>query len=308
MNAYFTIYQDIISGGGRFTPDELSDVIDYYVSSDDLLSGLDSLGTKSGEQMGEILRKAGVDFQAGDYCYMAYSVDRELCCVDATSSPGECYLASACQGGRCMDNSGGGCYMALSAAGETCCVDYTLPIGYCYPGSVCGGDVCVEQPGPGPMPTPAQTPAPAPGCSVFTCGDGICECYFPYNPVYDEAEPESACCCERDCGISCSGNGSTTYPATTTMPLPPVPTPTATPVNSSCYMTSSIYKEPCCVDHTLPQGYCYTGSVCQDGMCVDQQAACYMTTSVYGQPCCVDAGIPPGYCYQGSSCQSGVCV
>jgi len=116
-----------------------------------------------------------------------------------------------------------------------------------------------------------------PGCSVFTCGDGICECYFPYNPVYDEAEPESACCCERDCGISCSGNGSTTYPATTTMPLPPVPTPTATPVNSSCYMTSSIYKEPCCVDYTLPQGYCYTGSVCQDGMCVDQQAACYMT-------------------------------
>jgi len=65
MNAYFTIYQDIISGGGRFTPDELSDVIDYYVSSDDLLSGLDSLGTKSGEQMGEILRKAGVDFRRG---------------------------------------------------------------------------------------------------------------------------------------------------------------------------------------------------------------------------------------------------
>jgi len=118
MNAYFTIYQDIISGGGRFTPDELSDVIDYYVSSDDLLSGLDSLGTKSGEQMGEILRKAGVDFQAGDYCYMAYSVDRELCCVDATSSPGECYLASACQGGRCMDNSGGGCYMACLQPGR----------------------------------------------------------------------------------------------------------------------------------------------------------------------------------------------
>jgi hypothetical protein len=62
------------------------------------------------------------------------------------------------------------------------------------------------------------------------------------------------------------------------------------------------------VDPTLPPGFCYLNSVCKDGMCVDEQTSCYMTTSIYGDPCCVDANLPPGYCYQDSLYQNGVCV
>jgi hypothetical protein len=111
MNAYFTIYKDIISGEDRFTSEELSDVIDYYMSNENLQKNLDSSGTRSNERIGEILKRAGANFGAGDYCYMAYSINSEICCVDASSNPDECYTASVCQGGKCVENGGSGCYM-----------------------------------------------------------------------------------------------------------------------------------------------------------------------------------------------------
>lgn len=188
--------------------------------------------------------------------------------------------------------------MTNSIDGWACCVDYTAPDGYCYLESVCDGDMCVDSPGPVP------TPAPTPGCSAFTCGNSVCEAYFPYDPAYDEAQPGSACCCERDCQIQCTPGSTTTFPVTTTTFPGPVPTPD----NSSCYMTSSIYGEPCCADPTLPPGYCYLNSACQDGICVDEEISCYITASTYGDPCCVDASLPPGYCYMDGACQNGACV
>lgn len=306
MNAYFTIYKDMISGDGRFSSDELSDVIDYYMSNENLQKNLDSPGSRSNERIRDILKRAGANFGPGDYCYMAYTVNSEICCVDATSDPDECFLESICQGDRCVETGGSGCYMTLSVHDEPCCVDYMVADGYCYLESVCEDDICVDQ-NTTPTPTPTPAPTPAPGCGAFTCGNDLCEAYFPYDPAYDESEPGSACCCELDCWVPCSANSTTTTAATTTTTLY-TPTPTPTPDNSSCYITSSIYGEPCCVDPTLPFGYCYLNSVCENGMCVDQQTTCYMTTSIYGDPCCVDSNLPPGYCYAGSSCQNGVCV
>jgi hypothetical protein len=311
MNAYSAIYKDIISGEERFTSDELSDVIDYYMSNENLQKNLDSPGTRSNKRIGDILKRAGANFGAGDYCYMAYSAYSEICCVDATSKPDECYLDSLCQGGKCVENEGSGCYMTSSVYDEPCCVDYTVPYGYCYLQSLCDGDLCVEQPNPtpspSPSPSPTPSPSPAPGCGAFVCGNMLCEAFFPYDPVYDEAEPGSACCCEQDCQIPCSSSSTTTSAATTTLPNP-TPTPSPTPGNSSCYITSSIYGEECCVDPTLPPGFCYLSSVCRDGMCVDRETTCYMTSSIYGGPCCVDSTLPPGYCYADSACQNGVCV
>ena len=304
MKAYFTIYKDMVSGEGKFTSDELSDVIDYYMSNENLAKNVNSPGARSNESISEILKKAGANFGAGDYCYMAYSADSDLCCVDATSNPEECYTNSVCQGGKCVENGGSGCYMTSSVNGEPCCVDYTVPFGYCYLESVCDQDICVDQSNS----TTTTTLPPSPGCSAFVCGDNICDASFPYDPAYDEAEPSSACCCEQDCWIPCSSNSTTSTSATTTTLPTPTPTPSPTPDNSSCFISSSIYGEPCCVDSTLPPGYCYLDSVCQDGMCVDEQTTCYMTSSIWGGPCCVDSTMPPGYCYSGSSCQDGVCV
>jgi hypothetical protein len=49
-------------------------------------------------------------------------------------------------------------------------------------------------------------------------------------------------------------------------------------------------------------------SVCQDGLCVDQPTTSYVTSSIFGGSCCVDATLPPGYCYADSKSQDGVCV
>ena len=371
MNAYLTVYEDIVSGGDKYTPGELSDMIDYYVSNENLAVNLSSKGSRSNESIGDILKKTGTDLGPGGYfCYMAFSTSSEVCCVDATSNPNECYVDSACQADKCVPNSGSGCYMATSIYGEQCCVDYTAPPGYCYVGSVCQGDLCIDQT-PTPTPSPSPTPSPAQDCSAFVCGDGICDASFPYDPSIDEANPASLCCCELDCGIPCSSNVTTTS-STTSTTLSPNPTPTPSPspspapgcgplvcgnliceyvfqynssfdesdssspccceqdcgipcnpnptpspspsptpspsVNQSCSMVSSIYGEPCCVDASLPQGYCYLDSICQGDWCVDQQRACYMTTSRYGMPCCVDSSVPSGYCYLDSACWDGVCV
>jgi hypothetical protein len=307
MGAYFTIYKDMISGEGRFTSGELSDVIDYYMSNENLAKNMDSTGTRSNERISAIMKKAGANFGEGNYCYMTYSSKSDMCCVDATSKPDECFLNALCQGDKCIENRGSGCYMTSSARGEPCCVDYTVPYRSCYLESICDGDLCVDQPNPNPSPTPNTSPTPAPGCGAFICGDMVCDASMPYDPVFDEAVPSSACCCEEDCLIPCSSNSTTTTVATiistTTIPLP-----TPAPDNSSCTITSSIYGEPCCMDATLSPGFCYLNSVCESGMCVDQQTTCYVTPSVYGGPCCVDATLPPGYCYSGSACQNGVCV
>ena len=308
MNAYFTIYQDMISGEGKFTSDELTDVIDYYMSNDNLQKNLNSLGARSNERISDILKKAGANYGAGDYCYMAYSANSQICCVDASSNPDECYPATVCQGGKCEENGGSGCYMTSSALGEPCCFDYTVPLGYCYLQNVCDGDLCVDEPNPIPSTTTTLTPSPPLGCGAFICGNNICDASYPYDPAYDEAESGSACCCEQDCGIPCSSGPTSTSAATTTTLPVPTPTPTPAPDNSSCNIISSIYGEPCCVDSSLSSGYCYLNSVCQDGLCVDQPTTSYVTSSIYGGPCCVDASLPPGYCYADSKSQNGVCA
>jgi hypothetical protein len=309
MNAYFTIYKDLISDGGKFTSDELSDVIDYYMSNENLAKNMDSYGTRSNERISDILKRAGVNLGAGDYCYIAYSFNTEICCVDVTSNPDECYLDSVCQGDKCVENGGRGCYMTSSAYGGPCCVDYTVPYGYCYLKSGCDGDICADQSNPTPPPTSIPASSSASGCGAFICGDMICDASFPYDSMYDEAEPGSACCCEQDCRIPCSSSSTITpvVAPTTTIPSPAY-IPFSFQDNSSGYITSSIYGDSCCVDSTLPYGYCYANSVFQDGLCIDKEPSCYMTSSIYGGPCCTDATLPLGYCYVGSICQKGVCV
>ncbi len=323
MNAYMTIYEDIVSGGGKYTAGELSDLIDYYVSSEDLAANLSFRGSRSNESIGDILKKAGVDMgEGGDFCYMSFSVDSGVCCVDATSNAGECYGDSACQVGRCVPNSGSGCYMASSAYGEQCCVDYTTPSGHCYTGSVCQGDLCVDQI---PSGTATTIPSPASGCSVFVCGDGICDASSPYDPSFDEANPVSSCCCERDCGITCFSNVTVTSSAPSTT-LPPSPTSTISPStgcgplvcgNLVCeyvFQYNSSYDEsdpnnPCCCEQDCGIPCNPNPSPSPTTMlspAVNQ--SCSMVSSIYGGSCCVDASVPSGFCYLDSVCQNDWCV
>ncbi len=343
MNAYLAIYKDIVSGGGKYTPGELSDVIDYYVSNENLASNLSSRGERSDEAIGDILKKAGADIGWGS-CYMARSVDSEVCCVDDTSTPGYCFVDSVCQGGKCVPNSGSGCYMTVSRHGKPCCVDYTVSHGYCYLDSVCLGDLCVDNSTNGTTttttPAPTTTLGPNPGCRWMVCGNMYCEAVFPYNPYLDEANPLSPCCCEQDCGFPCSSNTTTTTTSivTTTTTISSTTTTisgtttsssgTTTTLSRGCwplvcgdwlceYMVrdpsrdeSDPYSRCCCEeDCGIPcSSNATTTTTISSTTTTAVNQSCSMTTSIYGEPCCVDASIWPGYCYLNSVCQDGWCV
>jgi hypothetical protein len=72
-----------------------------------------------------------------------------------------------------------------------------------------------------------------------------------------------------------------------------------------CYMTMSINMLPCCVDKTLPPGYCYERKTCENGQCVDAgdctgfvcgDGWCDWEESDPSSACCCeqDCGIPCG--------------
>lgn len=65
MNAYFVMYADYLSDSKKFTQDELLDVVRYYLTTEDLAGNLYKRGDKSGEMIGNILVKAGVNFECG---------------------------------------------------------------------------------------------------------------------------------------------------------------------------------------------------------------------------------------------------
>jgi hypothetical protein len=65
MNAYFVMYADYLQGNKTFTQDELIDVVRYYLTTDELAGNLHQTGEKSGEMIGDILVKAGVNFNCG---------------------------------------------------------------------------------------------------------------------------------------------------------------------------------------------------------------------------------------------------
>jgi len=64
MNAYFSIYKSYISGNDT-SKGELMDVIDYYLSADDLADTLYYVGPNSNKMIGSILADAGTVFDCG---------------------------------------------------------------------------------------------------------------------------------------------------------------------------------------------------------------------------------------------------
>ena len=78
VQAYFNMYGDYLSGTRNVSKDELNDVIDYYMTTDDIAKNLHDVGPSSGEMVGSILADTGVDF---DCSTCDASVLNQRCCI-----------------------------------------------------------------------------------------------------------------------------------------------------------------------------------------------------------------------------------
>ena len=78
ISAYLAIYNDYMLGGGKFTKNELLDVIDCYFSEPDLDVCANLVGERSGFPVGFILAKAGTV-----YCRSGWSCANvgDTCCA-----------------------------------------------------------------------------------------------------------------------------------------------------------------------------------------------------------------------------------
>ena len=65
LNAYFVIYTDYLGQEGKFTKEELQDIIYYYITNEDLSTCLNKFGPNSNKMIGTILADAGVGFDCG---------------------------------------------------------------------------------------------------------------------------------------------------------------------------------------------------------------------------------------------------
>ena len=78
VKAYFNMYGDYLSGTKNVTKEKLGDVIEYYMTTDDVAQNLHYVGPGSGEMIGSMLADSGVDFDCGT---CDASVLGQKCCL-----------------------------------------------------------------------------------------------------------------------------------------------------------------------------------------------------------------------------------
>jgi hypothetical protein len=99
MKAYFSVYKSYISGNDA-SKGELIDVIDYYLTTDDLADNLYYVGSNSNKMIGSILADAGTVFDCGP-CNMS-SLGQRCCIYKIGSVP----LAYECVGTEVIGPTG----------------------------------------------------------------------------------------------------------------------------------------------------------------------------------------------------------
>jgi len=99
MKSYFSIYKSYISGNDT-SKDELIDVIDYYLSNEDIGNNLYYVGTNSNRMIGSILADSGTVFDCGSCNSSALG---QRCCIYLV---GSVPLAYDCMGTEVLGVTG----------------------------------------------------------------------------------------------------------------------------------------------------------------------------------------------------------
>jgi len=83
ISAYLAIYKDYLLGGGKFTKNELLDVIDCYFSEKNLDNCANKVGERSAVPIGYLIAKAGTV-----YCHSGWACANpgETCCAYNTDT------------------------------------------------------------------------------------------------------------------------------------------------------------------------------------------------------------------------------
>ena len=237
--AYLAIYNDRISGGDRYTDDELSDVVEAYKTSSDVSDLWDALsrtGPRSNEAIGSILERAGASFgtrgssdggpKAVYWCTDAIDVYGQSCCVDENSDPGYCWQEMRCdyESQQCVYASPDPvCGNGMCEAGET---ERSCP-------QDCGSSYCSDHDECSQACTascPYGVFGCCDGCRIGQCIKGQCQCQeatnYCSNPTYQA-------------GTECNG-GTDTW----------------------CYDAVTEDGWGCCVDQDSDPGYCWMNEYC----------------------------------------------
>ena len=129
MHAYFTLYDDYLTGGGRFSKGELMDLVEYYLSTEDVSSDLNHVGRNSGKTIGTILSETEAWGEACKDCCAPGQLQCTVLCAPggATMISGNQEISSCsydgqtirimrgastqssdCPGAKCLGGLGGG--------------------------------------------------------------------------------------------------------------------------------------------------------------------------------------------------------
>jgi len=244
---YFVIYNDRISKEGKFTDEELTDIVDYFKSmkdGKDLSDGLYTTGPKSNEVIGAILLRGGAVFgtksgppQAVYWCKDGTYNDNQPCCQNQNNDPGYCWPNMRCnQATQLCEDILGGCTKNSECPAGQVCVDGECIVKDCSDHDQCS-QACTTQ-------CPYGVFGCCDGCLIGQCSNGRCICQESTN--YCGNSPR------YQVGTECSGG-----------------------TNKWCYdALTDPDNHPCCVDQDSKPRYCWEYEECdeQTQTCVDSSS------------------------------------